>query len=270
MNLPPTSSSPQPQRDEGGYPPPGSTTHEVRVRLPQNKPVVTYALLGFTILIYLLQMLSQYLFQGNDLLFIYGGKINSMILAGQVWRLITPVFLHGSILHILFNMYALFIFGSRLEQFYGHGRFAILYFLGGFAGNVISFAFSPNPALGSSTAVFALVAADGMFFYQNRRLFGAGARSIIMNTLLIVVINLFIGFQPGSSIDNWGHLGGLMGGVLFAWLGGPHLKVEGLPPTLHVVDERSMNQVQFATLGVLIVFGGLAVARFLLYYLTTM
>ena len=82
-----------------------------------------------------------------------GAKVNELILAGQVWRLITPILLHASILHIGFNMYALFVIGPQLERFYGHGRFLLLYLIAGFTGNVLSFVLSPNPSLGASTSV---------------------------------------------------------------------------------------------------------------------
>jgi rhomboid protease GluP len=235
----------------------------VKVNVPQVKPTMTYGIMAVTVVIFALQMLSQYTLQGVDLPFYYGGKINQFILQGQLWRLITPVFLHGSILHIAFNMYALYSLGTSLERVYGHGRFALLYFLAGFAGNAASFMLSANPSLGSSTAVFGLVAAQGVFMFQNRKLFGSErARSAILNTLSIVVINLFIGLTPGSNIDNWGHVGGLLGGLLFAWLGGPLWKIEGIAPAYQVVDQRQSTQVQLASAAVLLVFGLIAAARF--------
>jgi hypothetical protein len=110
--------------------------------------------------------------------------------------------------------------------------------------------------------VFGLVAAQAVFFYQNRRLFGGRARGVLMNLAMIVLINLFIGISPGSGIDNFGHLGGLLGGALFSWLGGPNWKVEGIYPDLHIVDVREGNQVMVGTLTTVIVFSGLAVLRF--------
>jgi rhomboid protease GluP len=235
----------------------------VRVAVPKEKPFVTYTLMAVTVVVFALQMISQYSLQGADLPFYYGGKINQFILQGQVWRLITPVFLHGSVLHILFNMYALYSLGRSLERVYGHGRFTALYFLAGFAGNVASFFLSPNPSLGSSTAVFGLVAAQGVFMFQNRKLFGNDqARSSIMNTLSIVAINLFIGLSPGSNIDNWGHVGGMLGGLLFAWLGGPLWKIEGIAPQYQVVDQRDSSQVLLAAAVVAVFFGLIAALRF--------
>ena len=115
----------------------------VSVRLPFTTPTVTYVLLGFTVLVYVLQLLSVAVFgyavYEIDWLEVYGARFNEAIRMGELWRFITPVFLHGSMAHIFFNMYALLSIGSFLERHFGHGRFALLYFLGAFAGNVFSF-----------------------------------------------------------------------------------------------------------------------------------
>lgn len=181
---------------------------------------MTYTLLGITILVYLLQFAGQSNL-GFDLLFALGVKDNQLILQGQYWRLITPVFLHASILHIGFNMYALFVLGPGLEQSLGHSSYAITYFLSGLAGNVFSFLLSPNPSLGASTAIFGLIGAQTIFIFRNRALFGSRARPLLLNSIFIILINLGFGILPGSNIDNWGHLGGLIFGSLFAWFGGP-------------------------------------------------
>lgn len=104
-----------------------------RVTLPQATPYVTYSILGLTILVYLAQMLSDFVL-GNDWPALLGMKINEFIIAGQLWRLFTPALLHGSIMHIGFNMYALVVIGSGLERFFGHGRYLLLYLAGGFCG----------------------------------------------------------------------------------------------------------------------------------------
>ena len=99
----------------------------VLFKLSKEKPWVSYTLLGITVLVYGLQFLSTKLSTGGyDWPALLGAKINSLILAGQLWRLITPVLLHGSLMHIAFNMYALFILGPGLERFYGHKRFLAL------------------------------------------------------------------------------------------------------------------------------------------------
>jgi rhomboid protease GluP len=209
----------------------------VSLRLPSNRPVVTYTIMALTILVFIAQQVSVALL-GGDLPAALGAKINQYILAGEYWRLITPVLLHGSILHILFNMYALYSFGRGLEGIFGHTRYLLLYLIGGLAGNVASFLLSSNNSLGASTAVFGLVAAEGVSIYLNRRMLGSQARAILSNVGFVIVANLILGFSS-TGIDNWGHLGGLVGGGIFALLAGPLFAVEGMYPDLRLNDRRS-------------------------------
>lgn len=246
----------EPQQHGDVMPPAG--TNRVKINLPAKKAYVTYFLLGLTIAVYLVQMATQR-FVGTDLPVLYFAKINPLILRGEFWRLITPVLVHGSITHIAFNMYALYIFGINLEYQYGHGRFLLLYLLGGFAGNVTSFVMSPSPSVGASTAIFGLLAAQGVFIYRNRRFFGDRARGIIMNIIFILGINLVLGLSPG--IDNWGHLGGLIGGLVFAWLAGPLWKMDANLQGYHVSDQQQTHSVILAAIVVLVAFAALAMVR---------
>lgn len=230
----------------------------VRVDMPQRVPYVTYTILGITVVIYLAQMLSEILL-GTDLPAYFGMKINEFIIQGQFWRLFTPALLHGSILHIGFNMYALLTIGSGLERFFGHGRYLLLYLSGAFAGNVLSFLLSSNPSLGASTAIFGLLGAQGIFLYRHRELFGSQARAALQNVITVAGINFLIGLQPG--IDNWGHLGGLLGGLIFTWFGGPRLTIEGLYPLMRIEDEHGNTQTITAVAVVLLIFGALTALR---------
>ena len=234
-----------------------SSSQRVAIRIPGVQPFWVYVIMGITIFVFILQYASQYMF-GTDWPAVLGMKVNSLIQSGQFWRLFTPMFLHGGLLHIGFNMYALYIFGPGLERHYGHWRFLILYILSGFAGNVMSFLFSTAPSLGSSTAIFGMLGAEGVLLYQNRKIFGSNAQRALGNIVLIAVINLAIGMSPG--IDNWGHVGGLLAGTLFAWSAGPVLQVEGIYPDLSLVDQRDNGEVLRATIGVGVLFTLLAAA----------
>lgn len=232
------------------------------ISTPNNRPYITYTLLALNIIIFLLQAAGEAMF-GYDVVASLGLKANELILQGQYWRLFTPMFLHGSILHLGFNMYALFIFGPGLERYYRHGRFLLLFLLGGFAGNVFSFMFTDSPSLGSSTAIFALLGAEGVFLYQNQKIFGGVARRALTNIVLIALVNFMIGLSPG--IDNWGHMGGLLGGTIFAWLGGPLLEVRGISPDLRVEDKRETRDVLLAAVVDLSLFGILAFGTIFLW-----
>lgn len=213
-----------------------------------SRPWLTYTILGVTAVVFVLQQITQFSGENIDIPALYGMKINELILLGQWWRLLTPVLLHGSIIHVGFNMYALLNFGPFLEEQFGRARFLALYLLSAFAGNVISFAFTPAPSLGSSTAIFGLLAAQGVYLYQNREFFGAGARRALNSIVMVALVNFLIGLSPG--IDNWGHLGGLVGGALFTFIGGPVLSHDG--------EERPALLAVIAGVIVFVVFAALA------------
>lgn len=237
-------------------PPPGRVT----VALPDSVPWVTYTIIGLTVFVYLLQIASD-LFLGPSPVGInwleyLGAKFNIFIRAGQLWRFFTPMLLHGSFMHIGFNMYALYAFGTGLERRLGRRRFFLLYILSGFAGSVMSFLFTSGYSIGASGAIFGLIGAEGVFLYQNRKLFGAQAMKAMQNVILVVAINLFLGLQP--RIDNWGHIGGLVGGLIFSWFASPLWRVEGISPTLRLVDGREPHEVGIGVSLVVILFSGLA------------
>jgi rhomboid protease GluP len=242
--IPSQAPQPQPQRP-------------IEVAIPNVKPYATYVILGVTIFVYLLQLAGQYLLK-MDLVTYLGIKEDALIRAGELWRLITPVFLHDpslpyGLLHIGFNMYALFVLGRGIESRFGHSRFLLLYFLSGYAGNVMSFLLTPNPSLGASTALFGLFSAEAVFILQNRKLYRDKGRASLMNIISLVAINLFLGLSI-PSVDMWGHVGGLLGGLLFAWFGGPRWKLEGFYPTMKLIDEREGHGGLAGTLSVLLFF----------------
>ncbi len=248
MNEPPASGTSAPPT---GTDQPAPAQQSVRVAFPRSTPYVTYAIIGITVVAYLLQQVTNL----TDLFI----KSNDAIRAGEIWRLFTPMLLHGSILHIGFNMYALYIFGPGLERHFGRVRFLLLYVLAAFAGNVLSFLFTNAESLGASTAIFGLIAAEGIFLIQNRKLFGGQFRGALGNIVFIAAINLFLGISgtlPG--VDNWGHVGGLLGGLIFSWFASPVYAIEGISPSYHLVDKRSLGAIVTGAALVVLIFGGLA------------
>jgi rhomboid protease GluP len=226
---------------------------------------MTYAIIAVTVVFYILQVGSVAVFgypvasTNIDWLELYGARINDFIKAGQVWRFLTPALLHGSILHIFFNMYALYSLGTNLERYFGRSRFLVLYILCAFTGNVASFLFTRGSySVGASTAIFGLIGAEGIFLYQNRKLLGEQARRALGNVIFVAAINLFIiGSLP--YIDNWGHIGGLLGGLMFTSLAGPLWQVESnMVGGFALEDKRSARDVLTGAAAVLFVFGALA------------
>jgi membrane associated rhomboid family serine protease len=130
---------------------------------------------------------------------------------GDWWRLITATFLHYGPFHLLLNMLALYWFGSLLEQRIGSGRFIMLYLVSGLAGSAGALLLDPTvPTVGASGAIFGILGAGLVLEQQRDYVFGGSA-------LGIIVINLVLTFSI-SSISIGGHLGGLIGGVLAAFI----------------------------------------------------
>ncbi len=185
---------------------------ERRITYRARTPFLTYALIAVNIAVYgLLYLYSMQSGQSyGQLLSIFGAKINSNIVNGEYWRLITPIFLHANLVHLLINCYSLYAVGVTVEKVFGHGRFAAIYFFAGILGNICSFMFSPNSAVGASGAIFGLLGALLYFGLERPALFKAYFGYGVITT---IIINLFYGFS-NSGIDNYAHMGGLLGGFL--------------------------------------------------------
>ena len=174
-----------------------------------KKPVITYALIVLNIMVYLFMLLYDTVDQtyfyalAND----YEGIQN-----GQIYRLITSMFLHSDIIHIACNMYALYILGPVVERYYGKTKFLIIYMLSGILGSIFSAAFmsADTISIGASGAIFGLLGSIAYFTYYYRATLQGLLRSQI---LPVILLNLALGFMiPG--IDVSGHIGGLIGGIL--------------------------------------------------------
>jgi rhomboid protease GluP len=182
----------------------------------------TIAFISITLLVFLGQTATSQWF-GHDRLLEIGAKSRTAILSGEVWRFITPIFLHVGISHIFVNMYSLYAIGPAVERFFGTPRFMITYLLAGISGVIFSLALSPYPSAGASGAIFGMLGALAAFLYRHRGLFGRFGRLQLRQIVIVAVLNLGLGLMPG--IDNWGHLGGLIAGALLGWSLGPRFEV---------------------------------------------
>jgi membrane associated rhomboid family serine protease len=148
----------------------------------------------------------------DEQLFNLGAMQPIFIARGQYWRLFTAMFLHANLLHIAFNMYALYLFGYLVEGAFGKVRFIAIYFVGGFLASVTSYVFSDPRSLGvgASGAIFALLGAWVAYNYRRRG--SAMASAQLRWAGILIAINLFLGFSI-ASIDNFAHIGGLISGA---------------------------------------------------------
>jgi rhomboid protease GluP len=190
-------------------------------------PFWTRILLGCNLAVFIAMIVYGWIVYGEAtgpddgrVLVDFGMKVNELIAQGEIWRLFTAMFLHIGLvpipLHLLSNLYALNALGPMVEGYYGHVRFLAIYLVGGLFGSVASYIYSPAPSAGASGAIFALIGATTVYFLRYHDNFGTRGRAIVQNMLVVIAINLFIGLNS-SFIDNWGHIGGLVGGAVMAW-----------------------------------------------------
>lgn len=178
-----------------------------------NEPIVTYGILLIQIGVFIM----QYLFPQMQIESRFGMHAASLLYGHEFWRLITPMFVHFGLMHIVVNSVVLYYMGKQCEWVFGHLRFLIVYLLSGMMGNLFSMAFN-NPqtlSAGSSTAVFGLF---GAFLIAGRHFPENPAMQMMVKQFGMFVILNFVFDLVDTTIDIWGHLGGLVGGALVAYM----------------------------------------------------
>jgi rhomboid protease GluP len=168
-----------------------------------KKIVITYILIGICILVYLMSLLYP-----NLTLLLANNK--SLVQSGQWYRLITCAFVHANFVHLLCNMYSLYIIGNQLESYMGKLKYLIIYLVSALTGSLLSIVFSTGYSIGASGAIFGLLGSLLYFGYHYRLYLSSVIKTQIIP---LIILNLSLGFMiPG--IDNMAHIGGLIGGYL--------------------------------------------------------
>lgn len=175
----------------------------------KNQLFVTIGFLSIQTAVFLL----AYLLPG--LLIEFRGSMFGPLIAlnHEYWRFVTPIFIHYGLMHFAINSVILYYMGQQVEAIYGHGRFFLIYLLSGVMGNVLGFAFNDMnvQAAGASTSLFGIFGAFivlGIHFKNN-----PGIQAMVRQFSLFIVLNLVFGLFD-QTIDMYGHVGGLIGGIL--------------------------------------------------------
>ena len=175
-----------------------------------KKIIITPILITLCVLVFI----SMYIWgngsENTITLLLFGANFRPLVQAGEIWRLATSMFLHIGIVHLVVNMYSLYIIGKQLESFLGRWKFLIVYLGSGIIGSLLSVVVHSSISAGASGAIFGLLGSLLYFGYHYRLYLGMVLRTQVIP---IIIINLLIGFMvPG--IDNFAHIGGLVGGYL--------------------------------------------------------
>lgn len=194
----------------------------------QAPPKVFSILLALNVAVFLFEAASPEAVPGNlttSLPSLYGAKVNELILAGEWWRVITPMFLHAGPFHLFLGCTALGRLGASVELAYGPLAFLGAYFAGGVFGDLASFAFTPAITIGGTGPVYGLIGAWVAFLLKNRQEVGAPfADRVIRMWLLLGTANILLGSD--LPIDDMNHYGGFLGGLAFGALAAPAIEIK--------------------------------------------
>lgn len=198
--------------------------NEWRARLQASKPIpwACAALVGVNALAWVVVGLrgGGWFDASPASLYAHGGNAASAVQAGQWWRLLSATFLHGGLMHLLFNMFGLWVAGALLERIFGSRQFLLIYFVSALAGSVASLFFSAqtNVSVGASGAVFGVAGALITAVLQHRQTLPKVFSSQILGGFSVyVAYSLLQGFTR-PNIDNAAHVGGLLAGLMVAWV----------------------------------------------------
>lgn len=173
-------------------------------------PVVS-SIIAINLVVYVLTLIPVL---GNQLLYA-GMSVNGLIADGEWWRIITSMFLHAGFMHVLFNMFSLFLFGPELEKIAGKMRFLTIYFLAGIFGVAATFVTQDSyyASVGASGAIYGIFGAFGALIYFTRHLFPQ-LRQVMLPLIVISLIMTFL--TPNINIA--AHLGGLITGFILGFV----------------------------------------------------
>lgn len=171
-----------------------------------KEPTITHILLIINALLYFIPLIFGFHDELINKFCIYGPSIRN----GEYYRLLTGVFIHANIFHLACNCYSLYVLGSQIESYLGKTKYIVIYLLSAISGSLFSMIFAKNTAsVGASGAIFGLMGALLYFGYYYRIYLGNVLKSQLIP---LIIFNLLLGFTL-SGIDNFAHIGGLLGGL---------------------------------------------------------
>lgn len=179
-----------------------------------KKPIMTMAFIAICIVMFILTYVLGNGSEDTFTLVRFGANARDLVQIGQVWRLATSIFLHAGIIHLICNMYALYVVGRQLESFLGKFKYSVVFLGSGIIGSLLSCVIHDTVSVGASGAIFGLLGSLLYFGYHYRLYLETVLKTQIIP---IIILNLIIGFTlPG--IDNFAHIGGLVGGYLLTMM----------------------------------------------------
>jgi rhomboid protease GluP len=195
-----------------------SSSEKINIK---DRSLITMAIISINVVMYIITAYLSYIYASGSIfnsdtnvLVLLGAKVNNLITQGQYFRFVTCMFLHGGIVHLGVNMYSLYAIGPMVEKVYGKVKYIAIYLISGICASIFSYVFSTSVSIGASGAIFGLLGAVLVFAIKSK---GKTGNEFIRSILSVIFINIFIGVTL-PNIDNFAHIGGLLGGMIIAYL----------------------------------------------------
>lgn len=200
-------------------------------------PPATLALIGLLVAVFVWQ-LASHAFDSQATLVDAGALVRNRVLEGEYWRMLSATFLHGGFEHLFGNCVALYILGMAGEHALGAWRVLVIYVASGLAGSLASVLTGPGPSVGASGAICGLMGAVVLILYRYRHVYHVRDKEIGLVLAGWAAYTILIGAMD-PRIDNWAHLGGLVGGAVVAAGIRPRVALTASPTAARVQPRRT-------------------------------
>lgn len=188
---------------------------ETSLKTKTENVYLTYSLMAINIFIWCIMFFGSQQMDMTELLIQFGANSPEYIFnKGQYWRLFTSMFIHIGTVHLMYNCFALYLFGNRAEKYFGKMIFSIIYIISGLIGSLASVLFTQSISAGASGAIYGLIGAVFALSQQRGKKVDGLSFYVIS---FIVVTGLAFGFLD-SQIDNYAHIGGLITGYILGFI----------------------------------------------------
>jgi len=179
-------------------------------------PRLTLTIIGVNVIVFIWELATGAL-ESKDSIIAAGALYRPLVMAGEVWRMATAMFLHAGFDHLIGNCIILYVLGMACEHALGWKQTVVLYLVAGLCGAVLSMAASPGPSIGASGAIFGIAGAVIVFMHRFQRFFIFRNKRVGAVLLVWAIYSIGLGFAT-PYVDNFCHIGGLVGGAAFSLL----------------------------------------------------
>lgn len=179
-------------------------------------PMFCITVIAINVLVFIMEIANGALLSSENIIN-FGAIYKPLIMNGEYWRIITGIFLHGGVYHLVSNMVVFYILAMNFEKFYTVKKVVAIYFISGIAGAIFSISMSNGPSVGASGAIFGVMGATGYYLIKNKEIFNEINKRTGKAVIIVGIIWILQGMGTPLT-DNYAHIGGFAGGIISAFI----------------------------------------------------